>query len=49
MGSDGVEMVVECGPGKVLSGLTRRIDKSLVSFNISSLESLQSVAEGFGQ
>lgn len=48
MTADGVVRVVECGPGKVLSGLTRRIDKSLASFNINSLESLQSVAEDFG-
>lgn len=48
MTADGVVRVVECGPGKVLSGLNRRIDKSLVSFNINSLESLQSVAEDFG-
>ena len=27
----GVDTVVECGPGKVLSGLARRIDKSLVA------------------
>jgi [acyl-carrier-protein] S-malonyltransferase len=48
MTADGVESVVECGPGKVLSGLTRRIDKSLVSINISSLKSFQSVAEDIG-
>lgn len=46
MTADGVVRVVECGPGKVLSGLTRRIDKSLNSFNINSFKSLQSVAEG---
>ena len=48
MTADGVMRVVECGPGKVLSGLNRRIDKSLASFNINSLKSLQSVAEEFG-
>ena len=30
----GTTRLVECGPGKVLSGLNRRIDKSLSSFNI---------------
>jgi [acyl-carrier-protein] S-malonyltransferase len=25
----GIEVVIECGPGKVLSGLIKRIDKSL--------------------
>lgn len=30
----GVLKLVECGPGKVLAGLNRRIDKSLASYNI---------------
>ncbi len=30
--ASGVTQVVECGPGKVLSGLCRRIDKSLTGF-----------------
>ena len=29
---------LECGPGKVLSGLSKRIDKSLTSFNIEKEE-----------
>jgi [acyl-carrier-protein] S-malonyltransferase len=37
----GVTHVVECGPGKVLSGLTRRIDKDLQSFNVSDPVSLE--------
>lgn len=32
----GVTQVVECGPGKVLSGLCRRIDKSLSAFATES-------------
>jgi [acyl-carrier-protein] S-malonyltransferase len=28
--ADGVTKVVECGPGKVLMGLTKRIDANLV-------------------
>ncbi len=31
MRDDGVTLVVECGPGKVLSGMNRRIDRSLRS------------------
>ncbi|AQA19022.1 [acyl-carrier-protein] S-malonyltransferase [Halioglobus japonicus] len=38
----GVERVVECGPGKVLSGLNRRIDKSLTSFSLEEPDSLAS-------
>jgi len=42
----GAHNVVECGPGKVLSGLNRRIDKSLMSFSLEEPESLnQTVAE----
>lgn len=37
----GVTHVVECGPGKVLSGLTRRIDKDLQSFNVGDPASLE--------
>lgn len=42
--ADGVEQVVECGPGKVLTGLNKRIDKSIASFSVNSLESAQSIA-----
>ncbi|NOY63128.1 MAG: ACP S-malonyltransferase [Gammaproteobacteria bacterium] len=31
MASHGVERVVECGPGKVLAGLNRRIERSMVA------------------
>lgn len=36
----GAASVVECGPGKVLSGLNRRIDKSLQSFSLEDPEAL---------
>ena len=32
----GVQHIVECGPGKVLTGLTRRIDKSLNNVVLNS-------------
>ncbi|MDJ0878405.1 MAG: ACP S-malonyltransferase [Halieaceae bacterium] len=32
--ASGIGHLVECGPGKVLSGLNRRIDKSLTSYTI---------------
>ena len=41
--SDDVNQIVECGPGKVLSGLNRRIDKSAATYSIQSLESLETV------
>ncbi len=37
----GATDVVECGPGKVLSGLNRRIDKSLSSHALEEPDSLQ--------
>jgi len=41
----GVEKLIESGPGKVLAGLTRRIDKSLSSFAIIDVATLQSTIE----
>jgi [acyl-carrier-protein] S-malonyltransferase len=41
----GVEMTVECGPGKVLSGLSKRIDKSLVGINSESPADLANALE----
>jgi [acyl-carrier-protein] S-malonyltransferase len=38
----GVRRLVECGPGKVLSGLNRRIDKGLESFTIEQPDNMQS-------
>ena len=34
----GVTRLAECGPGKVLSGLNRRIDKTLTSFSLEAPE-----------
>ena len=39
----GIATVVECGPGKVLSGLNRRIDKSLKSYSLEEADSLATV------
>ena len=41
----GVEKIVELGPGKVLAGLTRRIDKSLSSSAVIDKATLQSTIE----
>lgn len=43
MKARGVTHIVECGPGKVLTGLTRRIDRDIASLNISDPASLQDV------
>ena len=41
----GVEKLIELGPGKVLAGLTRRIDKSLSSLAVIDTETVQSTIE----
>ncbi|MEM7218917.1 MAG: ACP S-malonyltransferase [Pseudomonadota bacterium] len=40
----GVVRVAECGPGKVLSGLLRRIDKSLVGTSLGSVAAIDELA-----
>ena len=50
LAQQGVTTVVECGPGKVLAGLTKRIDKSITAlpvFNQATLEkAITSLGEG---
>jgi [acyl-carrier-protein] S-malonyltransferase len=41
MTSSGATSIIECGPGKVLAGLMRRIDKTVACSYIDSVESLQ--------
>jgi len=41
----GVSEYVECGPGRVLSGLIKRIDKGAAVHNIQDLQSLKSTVE----
>ena len=41
----GAEMLIEAGPGKILAGLTRRIDKSLSASAIIDVNSLKSTIE----
>ncbi len=49
MAATGISQLVECGPGKVLSGLNRRIDKSLQSFNIEEPADLDSTLQTFSE
>ncbi len=48
MAAAGVTHVVECGPGKVLSGLTKRIDRNLQAFNITDPASLRQTLDALG-
>ncbi len=43
MASIGVGLLLECGPGKVLAGLTKRIDKSLTASAINTPDAVTSV------
>jgi len=43
--ASGVDLVVECGPGKVLNGLTKRINKTLQSASINDAASLAATLE----
>lgn len=45
MQSDSVSALIECGPGKVLCGLNRKIDKSLDLANICDEDSLNKAIE----
>lgn len=48
MQAQGVTGYVECGPGKVLSGLVKRIDKTAALNTISDLSSFRTAAEKLG-
>ena len=45
MGVQGVENMVECGPGKVLVGLNKRINKGMGTFETHDPESLMKALE----
>jgi [acyl-carrier-protein] S-malonyltransferase len=45
MSGAGVTHVAECGPGKVLAGMTQRIEKSLLGFAVTDPASLAQALE----
>ncbi|MBU2976714.1 ACP S-malonyltransferase [Alteromonas sp. C1M14] len=45
LAAQGVDKIIEVGPGKVLSGLTKRIDKSLASVAVNTPDSVASIVE----
>ena len=46
MTSAGVTSIVECGPGKVLTGLLRRIDRGITAACLDSSAAIQSTIDG---
>jgi len=47
--AQGVDTLVECGPGKVLAGLTKRIDKSLTGLAVFDQASLEKTIQTLGE
>ncbi|ODR87548.1 ACP S-malonyltransferase [Shewanella xiamenensis] len=45
MAEKGITQLVECGPGKVLTGLTKRINKSLSAQTVNDVASLAALTE----
>lgn len=43
--SRGVELIIECGPGKVLNGLIKRIDRGLNSLSVHDTVSMKQAVE----
>ncbi|AWN74461.1 ACP S-malonyltransferase [Legionella anisa] len=45
--NNGIELILECGPGKVLGGLVKRIDRSLNTISVYDTISLEQIEEQF--
>ena len=46
--SRGLTTLVECGPGKVLAGMAKRIDKRIAVLSVGDAESIAKIPEFLG-
>lgn len=46
MAADGVDQITECGPGKVLAGLNKRIDRSMTVASLYDAEGIAQALQG---
>ncbi|PHS69012.1 MAG: [acyl-carrier-protein] S-malonyltransferase [Methylophaga sp.] len=49
LAEQGVDNIVECGPGKVLAGLTKRIDRSVKAYPVLDQASLDKAVQALGE
>lgn len=49
LAANGVTSLIECGPGKVLAGLTKRIDKTLAALPVFDPASLEKAIQALGE
>lgn len=49
MTANGITSIVECGPGKVLTGLNRRIDRGLTSACMDTADALHTIKDGVSE
>jgi [acyl-carrier-protein] S-malonyltransferase len=47
MSNSGITTTIECGPGKVLSGLNKRINSELTTLSVEKSEDVDSVLAQF--
>jgi [acyl-carrier-protein] S-malonyltransferase len=48
MRNNGVSTFIEIGPGKVLSGLIKRIDRNVETLNIGDVPTIKALVDGKG-